>query len=401
MEDNIQRILDSINEKRIAEDTLDFLNVISETGNEKKGCDFLINILKRENLDIIVDEFIDKRPNVYTSLSGINPEGGKSLMFNGHIDTIPIGISDPPEIKNNMIIGRGAEDMKGGLIAVIHAISAIKKSKINLSGDVSLTSVVGHETPIGQKEGPKRLIELLKSRKMTPDAIVITEGPNAIWTAGMGFINFTITIHSEKGSIHTINTTYSENPIYWAGKILMELQNLELEFENSGYHQLCGRNQLNIGKINGGDYFNRLPSDVTINGTLRWNPNYKMKDILSKLQGICSKISKKSNLKTNLTIEENATKQPFQTSLDHPIINSLKNAGKKVTKKSPEIIGMALSTDANLYSYHTKIPTVGFGPQYKTAHSDHEKISINSLHEASKIYALTAIEYCGIYKNKS
>ena len=62
---------------------------------------------------------------------------------------------------------------------------------------------------------------------------------------------------------------------------------------------------------------------------------------------------------------------------------------------------MALSTDANLYSYHTKIPTIGYGPQYKTAHSDHEKISIDSLYKASKIYALTAIEYCGIYKNNT
>ena len=120
--------------------------------------------------------------------------------------------------------------------------------------------------------------------------------------------------------------------------------------------------------------------------------------MLSKLQNICSKISKKSNLKTNFSIEENATKQPFQTSLDDPIINSLKNSGEKIIEKSPEIIGMALSTDANLYSYHTKIPTIGYGPQYKTAHSDHEKISIDSLYKASKIYALTAIEYCGIYK---
>ena len=270
MQNYIQTILDSIDEEKIAEDTLNFLKVKSETGDEKKGCDFLVNILQRENLDVIVDEFIDKRPNVYTLLSGSNPKVGKSLMFNGHIDTIPIGISDPPEIKNNTIIGRGAEDMKGGLISVVHAISAIKKSKINLSGDLSLTSVIGHETPIGQKEGPKRLIELLKLKKMTPDAIVITEGPNAIWTAGMGFINFTITIHSEKGSMHTINTTFLENPIYWAGKTLLELQNLEVEFENSEYHKLCGRNQLNIGKLNGGDY--------TFRGNYKWD--FKMESKL-------------------------------------------------------------------------------------------------------------------------
>ena len=99
MQNNIQTILDSIDEEKIAEDTLNFLKVKSETGDEKKGCDFLVNILQRENLDVIVDEFIDKRPNVYTLLSGSNPKVGKSLMFNGHIDTIPIGISDPPEIK--------------------------------------------------------------------------------------------------------------------------------------------------------------------------------------------------------------------------------------------------------------------------------------------------------------
>ena len=395
MENDIKKILDSLDEQQIAEDTLGFINAKSETGDEKKGCEYLINILKRENLDVIVDEFIEKRPNIYSLLPGKNPKVGKTLMFNGHIDTIPIGKSDPPEIKNNMVIGRGAEDMKGGLIAVVHAISAIKKSNINLSGDLWLSAVTGHETPIGKKEGPKRLIEVLNSKKMSPDSIVITEGPKAIWTAGMGFINFTISIFSEKGSIHTINTTYSENPIYWAGRVLIELQNLELEFEKIKPHKFCGRNQLNIGKLNGGDYFNRLPSDVNINGTLRWNPHHEMHEMISKLQNICTKISEKSGLKTKISIEEDATKQPFQTPLDNPIITSLKNAGNEISNKSPEIIGMALSTDANLYSYYTKIPTVGYGPQYKTAHSNHEKISIKNLEESAKIYTLTSIDYCG------
>ena len=395
MENDIKKILDSLDEQQIAEDTLGFINAKSETGDEKKGCDYLINILEREKLDVIVDEFIGERPNIYSLLPGESPKVGKTLMFNGHIDTIPIGKSDPPEIKNNMVIGRGAEDMKGGLIAVVHAISAIKKSNINLSGDLWLSAVVGHETPIGKKEGPKRLIELLNSKKMSPDSIVITEGPKDIWTAGMGFINFTISIYSEKGSIHTINTTYSENPIYWAGRVLVELQNLELEFEKIIPHKFCGRNQLNIGKLNGGDYFNRLPSEVNINGTLRWNPNHEMHEMISKLQYICTNISKKSGLKTNISIEEEATKQPFQTPLNNSIITSLKNAGNEISKKSPEIIGIALSTDANLYSYHTKIPTVGYGPQYKTAHSDHEKISIKNLEESAKIYALTSINYCG------
>ncbi len=117
--------------------------------------------------------------------------------------------------------------------------------------------------------------------------------------------------------------------------------------------------------------------------------------MISKLQNICTNISGKSGLKINISIEEDATKQTFQTPLDNPLITSLQNAGNEISTKSPKIIGMALSTDANLYSYHTKIPTVGYGPQYKTAHSDHEKISIKNLKESAKIYTLASIDYCG------
>ena len=391
-----KEILELIDSKSIAQDTLDFINASSESGNEKEGCDFFIDLLKRKGLNTRKDEFIKNRPNVYSLFSGVDPENGKTLMFNGHIDTIPIGNSDSPKIQGNWIIGRGSEDMKGGLIAAVHAFSALKTSGISLSGNLWLSAVVGHETPIGKKEGPKRLIKLLNTKKITADAIVITEGPSAIWTASMGFMNFTISITTEKGSIHTTKIKYAENPVYWAGRILVNLQNLEQQFENSTPHHLCGRNQLNIGQINGGDYFNRLPYEVTINGTMRWTPDSSMEQVLSELQDICSHIVKESELKINLNIEENATRKPFETPLDNPIIKSLEKASGIVNGESPDIIGMSLVTDANLYYNYAKIPTVCFGPQYETAHSDHEKVLINNLKNCAQIYALTAINYCGV-----
>ena len=391
-----KKLIDLIDGESIAQDTLDFLNASSETGNEKEGCDFFIDLLKREGLNIKIDEFIENRPNIYSLFSGNDPENGKTLMFNGHIDTIPIGNSDPPKIQDGWIIGRGSEDMKGGLISTVHAFSALKKSGISLCGNLWLTAVIGHETPIGRKEGPKRLIELLNSKEITTDAIVITEGPEAIWTASMGFMNFTISISTDKGSIHTIKTKYLENPAYWAGKILVNLQQLELQFETLKPHPLCGRNQLNIGKVNGGDYFNRLPSVMKINGTMRWTPENSMKQVYSELQDICSYTAKESGLNIDLAVEESATRKPFETSLKNPIIKSLEKAGNTVNGQPPAIIGMALVTDANLYYNDAQIATVGYGPQYETSHSDHERVSVNNLKKCAKIYALTAIEYCGV-----
>ena len=73
-----KKLIDLIDGESIAQDTLDFLNASSETGNEKEGCDFFIDLLKREGLNIKIDEFIENRPNIYSLFSGNDPENGKS-----------------------------------------------------------------------------------------------------------------------------------------------------------------------------------------------------------------------------------------------------------------------------------------------------------------------------------
>ena len=95
---------------------------------------------------------------------------------------------------------------------MVHAASALRKAGVELDGDLWLTGVIGHETPIGKKEGPKRLIQKLTSGDMTVDAIVIVEGPCAIWAASLGSTIFTVTISTDRGPIHTIKTQYCENP---------------------------------------------------------------------------------------------------------------------------------------------------------------------------------------------
>ena len=92
--------------------------------------------------------------------------GGSALVLNGHVDTIPIGVSWPPRREGGWVCGRGAEDMKGGLVAMVTrpgrpgdppaGVAALRR-------DVQLSGVVGHETPVGNKEGPLRLIERLRS----------------------------------------------------------------------------------------------------------------------------------------------------------------------------------------------------------------------------------------------
>ena len=100
------------------------------------------------------------------------------------MDTIPRGDSEPPELRDGWVVGRGAEDMKGGLVATVHAATALRRAGVRLSSDLWLTGVVGHETPVGKKEGPKRLVERIRAGDIPAAAVIIAEGPHAIWTAG-------------------------------------------------------------------------------------------------------------------------------------------------------------------------------------------------------------------------
>ena len=385
-------VLEHIDAEAIARDTLAFVEVKSETCTEGPGSEFLAELFRREGFEVERDDVEPGRPNIYTRIPGAG--GGPALAFNGHTDTIPIGSSDPPGRDGDWIIGRGTEDMKGGLVAMVHAASALKKAGVRLGGDLWLTGVIGHEAPEGKKEGPKRLIEHLRSGRIPADAVIIVEGPCAIWAASLGSAIFNIEVHDDRGPIHTIKIPYETNPAHWVGKLLVELQQREEEFKQGPAHPLCGRQLYNVGMVHGGDYMNRLPAEFRVTGTRRWTPGVTLTDIRAEFQEICDRYSQESGLRWSYFIE--GEREPFETPADHPIVNALRQGGEAVSGSTPEIIGMGLVGDANLYDNDGGVKTVYYGPAHQTAHSDHERVSISQLAHCAKVYALAAMDYCGV-----
>src|SRR5579859_6490340 len=88
---NIDRVFDHIDPAAIGQDTLDFVKVKSETGEEQEGCLFFADLLRREGFEVSLDEVEPGRYNVYARMKSQPPKGLPTLMFNGHIDTIPVG----------------------------------------------------------------------------------------------------------------------------------------------------------------------------------------------------------------------------------------------------------------------------------------------------------------------
>ncbi|MCW5982007.1 MAG: M20/M25/M40 family metallo-hydrolase [Bryobacteraceae bacterium] len=384
------QVLERIDPEAIARDALAFVEVASETGREGPGSLFLAELLKREGFQPELDEVAPERPNVYARIAGSG--GGPALVFNGHTDTIPIGNSAPPVRDGDWISGRGAEDMKGGLVAMVHAASALQRAGVKLSGDLWLTGVVGHEAPEGKKEGPIRLIQHLRSGRIPAGAIVIVEGPCAIWAASLGSAVFTIEVKDDRGPIHTIKVPYETNPAYWVGKLLTELQEREEQFKTQPAHPLCGRQLYNVGMVHGGDYMNRLPARFRITGTRRWTPGIALPDIHAEFEEICRRYAAGSGMHWSYFLD--GEREPFETPSGHAIVRALSESAREVSGAAPEIVGMGLVGDANLYSNEAGVAAVYYGPAHQTAHSDDERVSISRLAHCASVYALAAALYC-------
>jgi succinyl-diaminopimelate desuccinylase len=387
----VDRLRRCVDPEQIAQDTLAFVRVRSETGAEGPGSEFLAELLRREGLEPTLDEVAPGRPNVYACLRG---EGsGPALLLNGHTDTIPVGVSTPPARDGEWVVGRGTEDMKGGLVAMVHAASALRRAGLHLAGDLWLTGVVGHETPVGKKEGPRQLIRRLGEGQLHADAILIVEGPDKVWSASLGSAVFEMTLTSPRGAIHNLYAPYAENPARAAGRVLTRFEEWERRFEAGTPHPTCGRERVNVGIVRGGDFMNRLPTPLEIVGQRRWTPGKTVADVRAEFDALCAEISAEGTVTATYSLE--GVREPFETAPNHPLVQALVSAGRAERGTPPEVIGMALVGDANIYANEGGVPTAYYGPAYRTAHSDDERVPVSQLAHCAHVYALTALAYCG------
>jgi len=106
----------------------------------------LVQNLSSIGLSVEVQEVAPGRPNVVGTLEGRAP--GRSLMFCGHIDTVGVaGMSRPfdPVEKDGRVYGRGSQDMKGGVAAMIDAARVVAQSGGLASGKIVIACVVDEE----------------------------------------------------------------------------------------------------------------------------------------------------------------------------------------------------------------------------------------------------------------
>ena len=383
---------DEIERNWVAEQTVNMVKIPSVTMDEEQVCSYFEAQLNDLDLDVDVREVTPGRNNLYARIPGAGD--GPALLFNGHLDTIPIGDSWPCRQDGDRIYGRGTTDMKGGMAAMLGAAKALLTSGVRLRGDVLLTAVVGHEEMEAGKDGPKALIADINAGRLNADRILIVEGPDKLWVMSMGSMVFKIDLLSDRGGQHTQYVAIDENPIRYVGDLIGRIVERQAEMDAGDRHPLAGAERIDLGIVESGDYFNRTPVRSTLTGTFRWAPGRTAEEALEELRKLAQPFAASGDLQ--LQVSMGHQREPFETKADDILVRAVGDAHRTVTHKEPESIGMRIVGDANLYVNGTGVPTIYYGPSNETAHADVEWVSAQRLGDAASVYAVAAADFCGL-----
>lgn len=368
-------------------------NQEAEVGRYLKG------VFDGEGIECRIAPLRDGRCNVYATLRGTG--GGKSLMFNGHMDTVPAyGMEkafEPWTDGEGKIHGRGTSDMKGPLAAMMAALIAIKRSGAQLKGDVLYCAVADEE------EGSLGAIHMIEDG-IRADAAVVGEPLGrdkiAIVQKGLEWYQFDFKGRTVHGGAYKEGV----NAIFKAVKFIDAVnERLAPELEKRAL-PLVGESTMNIGVIHGGTQLSTVAGECYVQLDRRFMPRLETyESCCAELQAILDGLAAgdpdfKCTMKVleSSVMEKGYVHQGFIQDPGDPFIQSVKRGFEKALGTEAELIGCPCWTDAGLIAYYAKMPVVVYGPGWmEFAHSKEEYITLEAMERSYRAYIGIAEDFCG------
>ncbi len=416
-----KKIISYIEENR--EDFIDFLKTLIskdttninhglDGGNEKNGQEIIISKFKELGLDIEVFEpdnnklkkykesslghNYKNRPNVVGSLKVKDNKNYKSVILNGHIDTMPFDNLDKwfshpldPIIIENKLYGRGSCDMKGGLAALILAVEVLIKLNCELKGDIIIESVVDEE---GGGNGTLACVD----QGYKADLAIVAEPTELkLMKAHMGWVFFKMDIEGK--SLHSGLKWLGVNAIEKTIKVMDGLKELEKEWLLEKRDSILPPPTINFGTINGGTAGSVVPGNCRLDFGIHFLPtdadenglgSKVEREVIDRINLIANGDAWLKDHKPKLTKYQEGS--PFEMKSKKSLLKIFSNNFKKVRKKESLISGSEYGCDARLLQNYSKIPTLMFGPgSIKQAHGINEYIDLDQYIDYIKIIALS------------
>ncbi len=322
--------------------------------------------------------------NLFARIGSAN--AGRHLCFAGHTDVVPVGNPadwrDPPfaaTIREGVLYGRGAVDMKGAIAAFVAAAAAYL-SDINRepTGAISLLITGDEEGP--SVNGTKKMLEVLAGRGERFDACIVGEPTNPAQMGEMikigrrGSLNALLTVRGVQG--HVAYPERADNPIHGLLPLLNALADRPLD----AGHPHFPASSLQLTSVDVGNLTtNLIPAKAEARFNVRFNANFDGKSLEAELRRRLDEVGRPYDLSVSVSGESFVT-EPGQ------LTEIVANAVQAVSGSRPEFSTSGGTSDARFIKNYC--PVVELGLISATAHQVDEHVLTQDIRDLAETYRL-------------
>ena len=400
-----------IDTTRLVETASSLVDIPSGTGAEQGMAERMQEIFEGMGLPVTWQEVEDERPNVIGIWEGTG--GGKTLMFNGHMDTsysgrephlrsIP-GFQPRAFVEGGRIYGLGIANMKGALAAYVEAVPSLQDAGAQLRGDIMLAAVVGEieKTQWGEEfrgkdyRGYAAGSRYLAAHGMAADMCVLGEPTEQ--RIVLGHFGALWARVSTAGPF--IHTAFSEGRLDENSILRMqEVTDAVREWipgweERAAYRGLSGL--VNIGAIRGGHPWraSRTPNRTDLFLDIRVPPTMSMQEARGAFRELVEKLRARFPDDYGIESEVYVTAPGSEIAEEHELVQAIDAEHTEVFGSPPKRDATRWFSDGSALTRYG-IETVNYGTSSGLPGADGESLSIEELAQTAAVYARVAARIC-------
>lgn len=319
-----------------------------------------------------------------SNLWAVIGDSGPLLVFAGHTDVVPSGPESDwdhppfePTIRDGMLYGRGAADMKGSLAAMVVACEKFLANNSTFTGRIGFLLTSDEEGDA--VNGTVKVMQWLQQNDITIDYCIIGEPTSSeqfgdtIKNGRRGSLSFSLTVQGQQG--HIAYPHLAENPIHAAAPVLAELT--EIVWDNG--NEYFPATSFQISNINGGaGATNVIPGTVEVLANFRFSTAVTAEQLQQKTE----EVFKSHQLKYEINWRLNG--EPFLTPKGK-LTDAVSAAILKATGVTTELSTSGGTSDGRFIAPYD-IDTLEFGPINATIHKINECVAVEDLEQLTSVY---------------
>lgn len=366
----------------IADLTLDLTRIWSPPGDEAAMAERMATEWDELGARVRIDRLFPSSPSVIVEFGETD---GPTLQWHGHLDAVALAHPDPHR-EGTRVVGRGSADMKGPLASMLSAARLLMEREV--PGRVLVTLHGMHES--GGNEPLHELIE----RGIHGDAVITGElgGGEHLPISGLGLSFWDMRIAGPEASVHEVAATAAAiDPVEVARILHNDLAALRDRLASGVGTPENPLPSLFVGRVQGGDYVNRVAMDALLSGTRRHDLTMTPSEVEHELRALVDGV--RSRTGATIDLDFIAVADSFEVDPGDDLVAAMRSAHEQLTGRDIPLSVSRIASNAVHFVREAGIPAVAYGPNPESNHSDYEWVEVSELGRIAGGFALATVNY--------